>query len=278
MTTYPVTLYVYDISQGMAKVMSPMIVGRQVDGIWHTSIVVHDNEYYFQGGTFGDKPKSTPFGMPVKEIALGSTELTKQELDDYVLSVQDQFSEQTYDIFKNNCNHYSNNLAELLTGDQIPSEYLNQAKEFENTQIGAFIKQMNEAMKSQVRSQHQGQVQYGQTSVANTAVHSSDVKVISTAEEYLLFISGNERAVVDFGADWCGPCRNIKPAYEALARQYKGKIAFAAVNIDKAREVAESVGVRSVPMFLFFKSEKEFDRLLGANEAKLRSILSNLTQ
>lgn len=278
MTTYPVTLYVYDISQGMAKMMSPMIVGKQVDGVWHTSIVVHDNEYYFQGGTFGDKPKSTPFGLPVKEIPLGNTELTKQELDEYVLSVQDQFSEQTYDIFNNNCNHYSNNLAELLTGDPIPAEYLHQAKEFENTQIGAFIKQMNEAMKNQVRSQHQGQTQFAQPTPATAGGHSSEVKSITTAEEYLMFISGNERAVVDFGADWCGPCRTIKPVYEALAREYKGKIAFAAVNIDKAREVAESVNVRSVPMFLFFKSEKEFDSLLGANEAKLRSTLSSLAK
>merc|ERR1712070_837224 len=106
MTSYPVTLYVYDLSNGMARTMSPMLVGRLVEGIWHTSIVVHDRELYFQGGTFGGKPKSTPFGIPVKEIPLGTTELDKAELDEYIVSISQEFAAENYDIFKKNCNHY----------------------------------------------------------------------------------------------------------------------------------------------------------------------------
>ena len=53
-----------------------MYIGKQVDGVWHTSIVVFDKEFYYQGGIQTDSPKTTPFGQPVKEIHLGETELS----------------------------------------------------------------------------------------------------------------------------------------------------------------------------------------------------------
>lgn len=284
MTTYPVTLYVYDISQGMAKAMSQMIVGKLVEGIWHTSVVVHNKEYYFQGGTFGDTPKSTPFGQPVKEIALGVTEVSKEEIDDYVLGVQEQFSAQTYDIFKNNCNHYSNNLAEFLVGSEIPAEYLNQAKEFENTPIGNFIKSMNEAMKNQVVSNHQGMnlppqhnLQAPQQGQKNGGP-SAHVTLVHTTEQYLQFITENRLCVIDFGAKWCGPCRMMKPIFEGLAAKYSGKVAFAEVDIDKATELAQSINVRSVPLFLLLKDQNEFGRVLGANQGQLTSSIENLSK
>lgn len=281
MSAATVTLYVYDISQGMARQMSPMIVGRLVEGVWHTSIVVHNKEFYFQGGTFGDAPKSTPFGMPIKEIPLGTTEISKAELDEYVVSVADQFSAETYDIFKNNCNHFTNNLAEFLVGEGIPAEYLNQANEFEFTPIGAFIKSMNEAMKNQVRSAHNGMPQFGQPARAQpvaSAKHSSLVKQLVTPEDYISFLTGNQRAVIDFGADWCGPCRTIKPVFESLAQQYAGKIAFAAVNIDKARDLANELGIKSIPVFVMFRDEKEFGKIVGADANKLRNMLAELAK
>jgi thioredoxin len=265
----------------MARQMSPLIVGRVVEGIWHTSIVVHNKEYYFQGGTFGDAPKSTPFGIPLREIPLGNTEITKQELDDYVVSIADQFSANTYDIFQNNCNHFSNNLSEFLVGETIPTEYLNQAKEFDHTPIGNFIKSMNEAMKAQVQSAHGGLSQFSQATPARpfqAPVGSSDVQHITTAEQYVQFLTSNERAIIDFNATWCGPCKVIKPVFESLATQYKGQIAFAAVDIDKARDLAGELGIRSIPVFLAFRGEKEFGKIVGADQNKLRSLLADLAK
>lgn len=59
---FPVLLNVYDLSQGMAKSMSKQMVGVQIDGIWHTGIVVYGQEFYFGGGISYDPPGQTPFG------------------------------------------------------------------------------------------------------------------------------------------------------------------------------------------------------------------------
>jgi hypothetical protein len=68
-----VTLYVYDITMGMAKSMSMMMIGQQVDAIYHTSLVVFGKEYYFGAGICADTPKTTPFGKPIQEIPLEPT-------------------------------------------------------------------------------------------------------------------------------------------------------------------------------------------------------------
>ena len=62
MAEYPVKLNVYDLSQGMAKAMSMGLIGVQIDGIWHTGIVVYGKEFYFGGGICYDPPGQTPFG------------------------------------------------------------------------------------------------------------------------------------------------------------------------------------------------------------------------
>lgn len=53
----------YDLSQGMAAQFSKALVGKQIDGIWHTGIVVYGKEYYFGGGISYDPPSRTPFGI-----------------------------------------------------------------------------------------------------------------------------------------------------------------------------------------------------------------------
>ncbi len=59
---FEVILHIYDLSNGMASQFSRQLVGRQIDGIWHTGIVVYGKEYYFGGGVSYDAPSSTPFG------------------------------------------------------------------------------------------------------------------------------------------------------------------------------------------------------------------------
>lgn len=50
----------------MAKVMAPMFIGKELEGVWHSSLVVYDKEFYYSGGICFDKPMTTQFGKPVK--------------------------------------------------------------------------------------------------------------------------------------------------------------------------------------------------------------------
>lgn len=62
---------------------------------------------------------------------------------------------------------------------------------------------------------------------------------------------GQRPAILDFYADWCGPCRSLGPKLEAAAKKYAGKIDVYKINVDKESELAQIFGVRSIPMVLF---------------------------
>ena len=70
-------------------------------------------------------------------------------------------------------------------------------------------------------------------------------------------------AMVDFWADWCGPCRMLAPAIEALDKQFGDKVLVAKVNVDEEPELARRFGVMSIPTVVFLKNGAEFDRKVG---------------
>lgn len=70
-------------------------------------------------------------------------------------------------------------------------------------------------------------------------------------------------AMVDFWADWCGPCKMVGPTVEKIAADYDGKALVAKVNIDREPELAQRFGVMSIPTMVFFKKGEELDRKIG---------------
>lgn len=68
--------------------------------------------------------------------------------------------------------------------------------------------------------------------------------------------NGNKPAIIDFYADWCGPCRMLSPTLESLAHKYKDKIIIYKVNTDKERELAAAFGITSLPTLLFIPMNK----------------------
>jgi len=69
--------------------------------------------------------------------------------------------------------------------------------------------------------------------------------------------------LLDFSAEWCGPCKRLQPIVEAIAREYDGRLKVAHLDIDKAQSTAVRYGIMSVPTVLFFKAGKVRDQVLG---------------
>jgi thioredoxin 1 len=70
--------------------------------------------------------------------------------------------------------------------------------------------------------------------------------------------------IVDFWAEWCGPCKAIAPALEELATEYAGRVTIAKVNVDEHPGLAARFQVRSIPTLLFFKAGQVVDQVIGA--------------
>jgi thioredoxin 1 len=77
-------------------------------------------------------------------------------------------------------------------------------------------------------------------------------------------LKSNEPVVVDFWAEWCGPCRMIGPSLEEIASEMKGKVKIAKLNIDENPAVAEKLGIRSIPTLMMFKDGKLSAQKTGA--------------
>ena len=86
-------------------------------------------------------------------------------------------------------------------------------------------------------------------------------------EEFDSAVEQAPLAMVDFWADWCGPCKALSPVIESLAEQYEGKVLVGKVNVDEARELAIRFGVMNIPTVVFLKNGREFDRKIGAMPA-----------
>ena len=91
-------------------------------------------------------------------------------------------------------------------------------------------------------------------------------------------LESDKLTVVDFWAEWCGPCRMVGPVVEELSKDYEGKAVVGKVNVDFNANVSAQFGVRNIPTILFFKGGVVVDKQVGAVpksvlDAKLKALL-----
>ncbi len=92
-------------------------------------------------------------------------------------------------------------------------------------------------------------------------------------------IRADTPVVVDFWAEWCGPCQMLGPVVEKLATEYKGRLKFAKVDVDANPQTPGAYGIRGIPTMIIFRGGEEVDRIVGyLPEEQLRAELEQQLQ
>ncbi|MBA3725116.1 MAG: thioredoxin [Armatimonadetes bacterium] len=97
---------------------------------------------------------------------------------------------------------------------------------------------------------------------------------LSTADFETEVLQSNVPVLLDFWAEWCGPCRMIAPHVEALASEYAGKAKIFKIDVDAEGDLAMRYGVMSIPTLMVFKEGKLFDQMVGAaSKEQIKAVL-----
>ncbi|EJD40913.1 DUF862-domain-containing protein [Auricularia subglabra TFB-10046 SS5] len=296
-----VELYVYDLSNGLARQMSRQLTGRQIDGIWHTSVVVYNKEYFYGQGINTTPPGRSHHGQPLQVLNMGETAIDEGTFDEYLAEMSDLYTADKYHLLEFNCNNFTNDVVGFLTGGSIPDWIKDLPSDFLSTPFGAALRPTIDAM---YRRPAPGAAAAppAQAGMPDTALAASFLQAVaaqaaggsaqphapasavetvagplqvSTNWASFANILATHRAVaVFFTSPTCGPCKTIEPLFDELAeaKQNPGT-AFVKVDMSVGRsyEIAQRFNIRATPTFMFFVDGKKTMEFKGPNQPELRT-------
>ncbi|KAL4887283.1 thioredoxin [Aspergillus karnatakaensis] len=267
-----VQLYVYDLSQGMARMYSLALTGTQMDAIYHTSLVFNNVEYYFGQGIQTARPGSTHHGQPMEKIHMGQTQLPFEVIEEYLQSLSSIYTPESYDLFLHNCNNFTQDLAMFLVGKGIPEHIRNLPQTFLSTPLGQMLKpQIEGALRGVTQAPGPG-LQQSAVKPSPVQPPQHKVQVVTNLKEVdrLLSSASKSCAVIFFTSATCPPCKVLYPLYDELAEEAGPKAVLIKVDISVARDVGMRYNVRATPTLMTFLRGEKLDQWSGADPGKLR--------
>ena len=286
-----VKLYVYDLSRGMARSMSRSLLGIQIDAVYHTSIVWNGVETFFGQGIQQTRPGATHHGQPMEIVDLGQTQLPPDVVLDYLESLKPIYTPEAYDLFQNNCNNFSNDLAQFLVGKGIPDHITSLPKTVLDTPFGQMLKpQLDASMRSITQAPvpssslpsptHNGAIPNGvngsATKPAPIGEHGTVYNVTEATQfDKLLAAAKTSCATIFFTSSTCAPCKLAYPTFDSLAAE-NPRAVFIKVDTNYAPALASRYQIRATPTFLTYLRGSKMDQWSGASPPQLRANVSNL--
>ncbi|EGN98049.1 hypothetical protein SERLA73DRAFT_182913 [Serpula lacrymans var. lacrymans S7.3] len=126
--------------------MSMQLTGRQIDGVWHTSIVVYGKEIFYGQGISIVQPGQSHHGAPLQIVDMGETALDEETFTEYLTEMREHYTADKYHLLDFNCNSFTNDCIGFLTGGSIPSFIKDLPADFLSTPFGAALRPTIDAM------------------------------------------------------------------------------------------------------------------------------------
>ncbi|KAF2259274.1 DUF862-domain-containing protein [Lojkania enalia] len=296
-----IQLYVYDLSRGLARAMSQQFLGTQIDAVYHTSLVFEGIEYYFGQGIQTCRAGATHHGQPMEIVQMGRTALPMEVILEYLESLKEIYSTESYDLLLHNCNNFTNDFAMFLVGKGIPEHITSLPETFLKTPFGQMLRPQIDAMMRPITQAptpeqpprpyetigsernagvrrlpttpgtHEGPSAPTQGVAAYIGKINNVTKLGDV--ENLLRLATDRCAIIFFTSATCGPCKLVYQPFDDLAAEACEKCIFIKIDFayaDRAISL-KFPHVRATPTFITFLRGQKRDEWSGADPRQLRN-------